>query len=223
MFTALFWITFTALFWITNSKECDSRSKGMTRATAQRVASASVRRMYATDVLVRRAAMRGVCVAVLRVMLSAVVLLITVGAYASPVYPLAPPGSSVTLELDSFIQSVPEQSSGLPDPNPVIGDNIGQHPGAFGVGFPPVGTYFIGVFGGPINTNQPGNAVYLWETSVASVSMTFHLPAQKFNWAGGMASHSRHLVSDEPPHTWVPAFWELIRSVAGRSPPALSP
>ena len=85
-------------------------------------------------------------------------------AYAG-MYPVAPLGTFVTLHLADFIQSVPEQSPGLPDPNPVIGDNLGQHPGAFASGFPPVGNFFIGVFGGPIDTSNPGNAVYLWETT----------------------------------------------------------
>jgi hypothetical protein len=39
------------------------------------------------------------------------------------------------------------------------------NPGAFLVGFPPVGSFFIGVFGGPINTIDPDVSVYLWETS----------------------------------------------------------
>ena len=81
-------------------------------------------------------------------------------------YPVAPPGTSISLQPADFIQSVPEQSPGLPDPNPVIGDNLGQHPGAFGIGFPDTGTYFVGVFGRPIDTSQPG-AVYLWETTTS--------------------------------------------------------
>jgi len=79
-------------------------------------------------------------------------------------YPIYPQGTQVTLQPADFIQSVPDQSPGLPDPNPVIGDNIYQHPGAFGIGFPPAGTYFVGVFGSPIDTRWPG-AVYLWETT----------------------------------------------------------
>jgi PEP-CTERM motif len=79
-------------------------------------------------------------------------------------YPIYPPGANITLQPADFIQSVPDQSSGLPDPNPVIGDNLNQHPGAFGIGFPATGTYFVGVFGSPIDTRWPG-AVYLWETT----------------------------------------------------------
>ena len=85
-------------------------------------------------------------------------------ASATP-YPVAPPGTFVNLEPGDFVQSVPEQSPGLPDPNPVIGDHLGQHPGAFEFGGASVGTFFIGVFGGPIDTSTPKTAVYLWETS----------------------------------------------------------
>lgn len=88
------------------------------------------------------------------------------GSASADLYPVAPPGTFVTLQPRDFIQSVPEQSPGLPEPNPVIGDNLGQHPGAFAIGFPPVGTFFIGVFGGPIDTSKPDAAAYLWETTM---------------------------------------------------------
>ena len=87
------------------------------------------------------------------------------GTALADLYPIAPPGSFVSLNAGDFIQFVPEESAGLPSPNPVIGDNLGQHPGAFAVGFPPVGTYFIGVFNAPIDVSNPNAAVYLWETS----------------------------------------------------------
>lgn len=61
-------------------------------------------------------------------------------------YPIAPPNTVLTLQPADFIQSVPEQSPGSPASNPVIGDHLGQHPGAFATGGPPVGTFFIGVF-----------------------------------------------------------------------------
>jgi hypothetical protein len=82
-------------------------------------------------------------------------------------YPIAPPVTYVTLPLSSFIQSVPYTSwTGSPDPNnPVIGDNLNEHPGAFYTGMPSVGLYFIGVFGSPIDTSNPNAAVYLWETT----------------------------------------------------------
>ena len=85
-------------------------------------------------------------------------------AYADT-YPISPPGASVALAARDFIQFVPEESPGLPVPNPVIGNNLGQHPGAFVIGFPELGSYFIGVFGGLIDTSNPTAAVYLWETT----------------------------------------------------------
>jgi hypothetical protein len=87
------------------------------------------------------------------------------GTASAGQYPVAPPGTYITLQLSSFIQSVPSQSSGLPVPNPVIGDHLGQHPGAFSSGQPPVGAYFVGVFAGLIDTSDPGTGVYLWETT----------------------------------------------------------
>jgi hypothetical protein len=99
-------------------------------------------------------------------------------------YPVAPPGTYITLQLSSFIQSVPSQSSGLPVPNPVIGDHLGQHPGAFGSGQPPVGTYFIGVFAGLIDTSDPGAGVYLWETSPAGLGGGTGPQIQLGHWDG---------------------------------------
>jgi hypothetical protein len=89
------------------------------------------------------------------------------GAASAGQYPVAPPGTYVTLQLSSFIQSVPYTSwTESPDPNnPVIGDNLNQHPGAFNTGQPSVGVYFIGVFESPIDTSNPNAAVYLWETT----------------------------------------------------------
>ena len=93
-----------------------------------------------------------------------VVTLLPVTASAN-VYPIAPPGTTVTLSLNDFIQSVPDGTPGLTGANPVIGDIIGQHPGAFITGAPLSGEFFIGVFGGRIGTGNPDAAVYLWETS----------------------------------------------------------
>jgi hypothetical protein len=42
----------------------------------------------------------------------------------------------------------------------VIGDHLGQH-----IGWLPYDSFFIGVFGGPIATSKPDNAIYLWETT----------------------------------------------------------
>ena len=82
-------------------------------------------------------------------------------------FPIAPPGSNVILDSLDFIQSVPEQSPGLLTPNPVIGANLTQHPGAFRIGFPEVGTFFVGVFADLIDTTNPSSALYLWETTGA--------------------------------------------------------
>lgn len=97
-------------------------------------------------------------------------------------YYVAPSPNTVSLEPSDFITSLP-QGSGLSSisPNPVIGDNnIGSnnsatiptlHPGAFNVGAPDVGGYFVGVFGVSIDTSTPNalnSSVYLWETSSGS-------------------------------------------------------
>jgi hypothetical protein len=89
------------------------------------------------------------------------------GVASAGQYPVAPPPHIVTLTLDDFIQSVPYTSwTGAPDPyNPVIGDNLNQHPGAFYTGQPSVGAYFIGVFGTLIDASRPDTTVYLWETT----------------------------------------------------------
>jgi hypothetical protein len=92
-------------------------------------------------------------------------LLLSSTAVADMLYPIAPAGSFVALHPGDFIQFVPEQSPGLPDPNPVTGDILGQHPGAFVSGMPPAGTFFVGLFGGAVDTNDPQAALYLWETS----------------------------------------------------------
>jgi hypothetical protein len=53
----------------------------------------------------------------------------------------------------------------LPAPNSVIGNTLQQHPGAFAIGNPEPGTFFVGVFAAPLATANPAAAVYLWETS----------------------------------------------------------
>ena len=107
------------------------------------------------------------------------------GAFAGQ-YPVAPPFTYVTLELSSFIQSVPYTSwTGSPDPNnPVIGDNLNQHPGAFYTGSPLVGAYFIGFFGVPIDTSNPGAAVYLWETTSVGLNGAKGPQIQLGHWNG---------------------------------------
>ncbi len=93
---------------------------------------------------------------------ASVAMLSGVRASASVAYPTTPTGTSVTLDLIDFIQAVPRESPGLPNPNLVIGDTLGQHPGAFGIGFPLAGLFFDGVFGSSIDLS-PGTNVYLWE------------------------------------------------------------
>lgn len=112
--------------------------------------------------------------------------ILLMGTASAGMYPIAPPGSFVTLQPGNFIQSVPEQSPGLPDPNPVIGDNLSQHPGAFGIGFPPVGTFFVGIFGGPINTADPLAAIYLWETTSPFNDVAFTGPQIQLGFWDGL-------------------------------------
>jgi hypothetical protein len=99
--------------------------------------------------------------------LASLLVVLLGGTAFADTYPIAPPGATVSLNASDFIQFVPQETPGMPVPNPVSGNNIGQHPGAFGTGFPPVGWFFIGVFGDLINTNDPTSAIYLWETSAA--------------------------------------------------------
>ena len=85
------------------------------------------------------------------------------GAASAGQYTIAPPVTYVTLPLSSFIQSVPYTSwTGSPDPNnPVIGDNLNEHPGAFYTGMPSVGLYFIGVFGRSQTVNDPKTVAFV--------------------------------------------------------------
>lgn len=101
-------------------------------------------------------------------------------------FPAAPPGSVVTRPLD-FVRSVPEQSPGLPDPNPVIGSHLDQHPGAFGTGQPDVGAYFVGVFADTIATALPGAALYLWETTGGENLVPFAGPLVELGFWNGTA------------------------------------
>jgi hypothetical protein len=106
------------------------------------------------------------------------------GTASAGQYPVAPPGTYVTLDLSSFIQSVPSQTPGLPVPNPVIGDHLGQHPGAFVSGQPAPGTFFVGVFAGPIDTSNLNAKLYLWETSVAGLGGSTGPQIQLGYWNG---------------------------------------
>jgi hypothetical protein len=101
-------------------------------------------------------------------------------------YPVAPPITYITLPLSSFIASVPYTSwTGLADPgNPVIGDNLNQHPGAFYTGQPSVGEYFIGVFGAPVDTSDLTVAVCLWETTYGGLGGTAGPQVELGRWNG---------------------------------------
>lgn len=156
----------------------------------------------------------------------------------SSVYPVAPPNTMVTLQPADFIQSVPEQSPGLREPNSVIGDHLGQHPGAFDFGFPQVGTFFIGVFGGLIDSSRPENAVYLWETSccVGTNDVAFAGPqVQLGSWDGiafipfGMPITAAYLGTGvledhgNPPDPMTPPFREITSSIISLSEFGISP
>jgi PEP-CTERM motif len=106
------------------------------------------------------------------------------GAACATLYPIAPPNTFVALDPADFIQAVPEHSPGLFFAPAIIGDNIGQHPGGFGGGANP-GDYFIGVFGGNIDTTNPRAAVYLWETSGGQNTVPFPGPLIQLGYWNG--------------------------------------
>lgn len=109
-----------------------------------------------------------------------------VNSASANLYPIAPPYSFVSLDPSNFILSVPQETAGLLDPNPVIGDHLGQHPGAFTNGFPSVDTFFVGLFVRPIATSNPNAAVYLWETTGAAPSSdTFRGPQIEVGYWNG--------------------------------------
>jgi hypothetical protein len=59
--------------------------------------------------------------------------------------------------------------------------------GAFAIGFPTAGTFFVGVFGGPIDTGNPNAAVYLWETTAPSNDVAFTGPRVQLGYWDGLA------------------------------------
>jgi hypothetical protein len=83
-------------------------------------------------------------------------------------YPIYPPGATVSLNPGNFLQSVPEANYPMnTDPNDprdtsVIGGVIDRHPGADL--FAP-DSYFIGLFAGTLRTDLPNGNLYLWQTS----------------------------------------------------------
>lgn len=76
-------------------------------------------------------------------------------------YHVAPgPDTVVDLAPRDFFKYAPQGNHY--DPSSAVGDDYGQHPG---VGFPPQDGYFVGVFGGFVNTYRPDGKLYLWETT----------------------------------------------------------
>ncbi|MEI8197382.1 MAG: hypothetical protein WCI73_15905, partial [Phycisphaerae bacterium] len=92
------------------------------------------------------------------------------GVASANQYAITPPGTMTTLDLNNFVQFVPLGGGDVVvgSNNPVIGDHIGQHPGAFLIGQPTSGSFFVGVFGSPIDTSVSNASVYLWETTSSS-------------------------------------------------------
>jgi len=84
-------------------------------------------------------------------------------------YHIAPgPGTTVELDDSDFLVAAPDGQNYLP-PN-AIGNNYGQHPGAFGTGWPPPDSYFVGVFADQLDLNMPDGNLYLWETTGSGLS-----------------------------------------------------
>ena len=81
-------------------------------------------------------------------------------------YPLYPPGSTVTLGLDNFLQSSPFNTSLNPMLQAPLGDHYNGHPGWNGNVAGP-GDYFIGMFGHAI---IPEFDVYAWESTSVGLS-----------------------------------------------------
>jgi len=110
-------------------------------------------------------------------------------ASAAKLYPVAPPGTFVSLRPAEFIKSVPLQAiAGWPGQYPVAGDNIGQHLGW--LWYPDsglMGGFFIGVFGSRIDTDDPDAAVYLWETTGGQNDEAFTGPLIQLGYWDGMA------------------------------------
>jgi hypothetical protein len=83
-----------------------------------------------------------------------------------PAYPPSPGSRPMfaILQPSDFVQSVAQATPFVTNPDELIGDHLGEHPGAFVSGMPPDGSFLVGVFGGPIAADRP-NAIGLWETS----------------------------------------------------------
>jgi hypothetical protein len=94
--------------------------------------------------------------------------LFVVGSLISPacagLYPIAPgPNTNVELQDWKFLQQAPEGLNYI-EAN-AVDHNYTQHPGAFTSGWPPPGSYFVGVFADRVDLLRPDGNIYLWETS----------------------------------------------------------
>jgi hypothetical protein len=108
-----------------------------------------------------------------RGLMSCALTVVMAGFWAGPAlagqYHIAPgPNTTVDLDGSDFLVAAPEGQNYLP-PN-AIGNNYGQHPGAFGTGWPPPDSYFIGVFADQLDLNMPDGNLYLWETTGSGLS-----------------------------------------------------
>ena len=102
-------------------------------------------------------------------LLASVLMGLFVSSASANFYPIAPPHSLVSLDPSEFIYAVPQQTEGLVTPSPIIGDDVGQHPGAWQAADPSYGVtgpdlYLVGLFARPIDTSNANAAVYLWRT-----------------------------------------------------------
>ena len=95
------------------------------------------------------------------------------GFWAGPalagLYHIAPgPNTTVDLDGSDFLVAAPKGLNYCE--SKAIGDNYGQHPGAFCVGWPPSDSYFIGVFADQLDLTFPQSKLYLWETTGSGLS-----------------------------------------------------
>ena len=98
--------------------------------------------------------------------------LFVVGSLISPacagLYPIAPgPNTNVELQDWMFLQQAPEGLNYI-EAN-AVGHNYDQHPGAFTMGWPPPGSYFVGVFADRVDLLRPDGNIYLWETTSGGI------------------------------------------------------
>ena len=91
------------------------------------------------------------------------------GPTLAGLYHIAPgPNTTVDLDGSDFLVAAPKGLNYCE--SKAIGDNYGQHPGAFCVGWPPSDSYFIGVFADQLDLTFPQSKLYLWETTGSGLS-----------------------------------------------------